>query len=384
VSKNVIKRIDKNLARRLREARRESGFSVREVSKRLPRRLAVSHATIASYENGVSVPPVDILAGLADVYRRPLNWFLENREFLTDFRYRNLHSRVALGDQRQFEGLAAKWAEAYAKLDRHLNQRPPHACKPLPGLESISEVSPERVAQAIRTVHLNLDDKQPICNAVTVLESFLARALELRATFSVDGAAANLGGDYFVVLNPEVANVRVRMNAASELAYVLFKMYGDVITKSVRDVEKFAYSFGTSLLLPDSQLRDAFDGRSFLKLIQFKEKFGVSLAAMIYRAQTMRIINSTVARWLWSQMSQRGWRENEPGYVWRDRAITFEILLESATQTKRLSWSDAERVTGVREEDLKQRIDEIISGKKPHEEEEESVALRFEAAANSA
>src|SRR5947208_2618439 len=96
------------------------GLSSRAVAKRLPRKLAVSHVTIATYENGITVPPVDVLAGLADIYARPLNWFLENRETLGIFRYRNLPSRVRLAERRQFEAVTGKWADAYFKLDKHL------------------------------------------------------------------------------------------------------------------------------------------------------------------------------------------------------------------------------------------------------------------------
>ncbi len=50
MKKTILARIDRNLARRLREARREVGLSTRSVAKMLPRRLAISHATVASYE----------------------------------------------------------------------------------------------------------------------------------------------------------------------------------------------------------------------------------------------------------------------------------------------------------------------------------------------
>ena len=159
-----------------------------------------------------------------------------------------------------------------------------------------------------------------------------------------------------MVLNPEVASDRVRMNAAHELAHVLYDGCKQRNGLTDNDVEKRAYVFASSLLLPESQLRSAFEGRSFLKLIQYREKFGVSLAAMIYMAEKTRIINTTTSRRLWSEMTKHGWRQHEPGHVWRDRAINFEIMLESAIQSRQLTWSDAERITGVRETDLRERI----------------------------
>src|SRR5205823_4581832 len=116
----------------------------------------------------------------------------------------------------------------------------------------------------------------------------------------------------------------VRMMAAYELAHILYHGCKQQFGKTDAEIEKMAYVFASSLLLPDSQLREAFDGKSFLRLIQYKEKFGVSLSAMIYMAEKSRIINTTPSRWLWREMGKRGWRQNEPGLVWRDRAITFE------------------------------------------------------------
>ena len=120
MSKKIVTRVNINLARRLREARREAGLSTRAVAAKLPRRFAVSHATVASYENGTTVPPIDVLGAFADFYKRPLNWFLENRDTLGGFRFRNLRSRVPLAERRQFEAVASKWADAYLNLDRFL------------------------------------------------------------------------------------------------------------------------------------------------------------------------------------------------------------------------------------------------------------------------
>src|SRR6266700_774314 len=119
--KKIVNRVDRNLARRLREARREVGLSTRAICDRLPRRLSVSHTTLSSYENGTTKPPVDVLAALADLYSRPLTWFLDSRETLSGFRYRNLKHRNSIAEKRQFEAQASKWAEGYLKLHRFLS-----------------------------------------------------------------------------------------------------------------------------------------------------------------------------------------------------------------------------------------------------------------------
>lgn len=356
--KNILKRIDRNLARRLREARREVGFSTRTVAKKLPRKLAVTHTTIAAYENGTTTPPINTLAALADTYQRPLNWFLESRETLEGFRYRNMSSRIRLSDQRQFEAQASKWADAYFRLGQHRNGT---SARPHQIPVSHDNEPPDVLADVVRRKLLGLEDEQPIPSMIHVLESFSAWAFELKATFGIESAAARRGDDFVVVLNPETANDRVRMTAAYELAHILYHGCKQHLGKTDADIEKMAYLFASSLLLPNTQLREAFEGKSFLKLIQYKERFGISLSAMIYMAERLRIINTTTSRWLWSEMGKRGWRQNEPGFVWRDRAITFETMLECAIQGRRMTWADAERITGVREEELRDRLRCVMS-----------------------
>ena len=347
VAKNIISRIDKNLARRLKEARREVGLSTRAVSAELPKKLRVSHSTIASYENGVGVPPIDVLGALATVYGRPINWFLETRDTLTDFQYRNLQSRVPLADQRTYAAKAGKWAEGYLALEAHLHR------KRQSRWEDADGVPPAELANLIRTKHLNLDDTEAVLDTVAVLESFSTWAIELRADFGCDGAAAHFGEREIVVINPVVANERVRFNVSHELAFILYSK--ESRQSSVR-VKEDAQTFACSLIMPDSQLGEAFRGKSFLRLIEFKERFGISLSAMIHRAEELQIINSTASRWLRSEIVKRGWRRSEPGYVWRDRALSFETMLESAIGMKELTLDEAERITSIPQEELKQRL----------------------------
>lgn len=367
--KNIVNRIDRNLARRLREARKEVGLSTRAVAAKMPKRVAVSYVTISSYEKGTSVPPIDVLASLADIYRRPINWFLDNRAGLTDFKFRNLPSRVPLSDQRQFEAQAGKWVEAYTKLEQYLRPAHPRLDKGKV-LAAVESTNPKVLSTAVRKV-IGLDEDQPVQSTVSVLESFSALAVELRASFGIDGAAARHGDDFVVVLNPNTANERLRLNAAHELAYVFYSDWQQPLSISESMVEKQAYDFASTLLLPESQLTKAFDGKSFLKLIQYKERFGVSLATMIFRAEQSKIISQSQSRYLWMEMIKRGWNKKEPGYVWRDRAIGFEMMLESAIQTKALTWLDAERITGVREGELRQRLLDVTSQTTPIEAADE-------------
>src|SRR5205823_5309452 len=107
---------------KLKLARLGVGFSTRAVAGLLSRQFAISHATIANYEKGRTTPSLEILTALADIYHRPVQWFVESGPALTGIRYRNLPSKVRVSDRRWFEANALRWLEAYIKLEKRLNK----------------------------------------------------------------------------------------------------------------------------------------------------------------------------------------------------------------------------------------------------------------------
>src|SRR5262249_4836083 len=152
----------------------------------------------------------------------------------------------------------------------------------------------------------------------------------------IDGLAAKYGEEYIVVLNPTVSNDRVRFNAAHELAHVLFGDC-DQNTQETKEVERRAFDFASHFLLPNNQLKKAFLGKSMFRLVQFKERFGISLAAMVYRADKFGFITKTEAKWLWIEFARRGWKSNEPGLVRPDRATRFEQLIDELLNSGKMS-----------------------------------------------
>jgi Zn-dependent peptidase ImmA (M78 family) len=124
----------------------------------------------------------------------------------------------------------------------------------------------------------------------------------------------------------------------------------------VKGDEDVAFACARNFLLPRSRLREAFEGESFVKLVKFKEKFGISVSAMIYAARQERILSDKTARFLWIEISRRGWRENEPGKVRPDRATRFEQLVDGAILQRKMNMHQAALFVGVRESELSERL----------------------------
>lgn len=342
-----------SLAQKLKAARAATGLSTRAVSNRIGKQPAISHSTIANYEKARTMPTLEVLAVLANVYERPLTWFLETGPALSGIRYRNLKSKVRVGDRHLFEAKAQHWLEAYVRLESRLGKplRPKH---PLP---EIAPDEPDHVIAAKVRKILKLKDDMPIPSVVSVLEQFGVRTIELPTDLRIDGLAGRFGDEFTVVLNPKTSNDRCRMNAGHELGHILPGDCENTESANEKETERRAYGIASHLILPEGQLKDAFQGRSFVRLVQYKERFGISIAAMVYRAEQTGIIEPQVAKRIWIEFSKRGWRTNEPGHVRPDRARRFELLLEEALTEGKLSWREAESFLGVREQDLRERLD---------------------------
>jgi Zn-dependent peptidase ImmA (M78 family)/DNA-binding XRE family transcriptional regulator len=345
--------VRENLASKLKTARSLTGMSTRAVSAKLAKRFAVSHATLANYESGRTVPPMDVLAALAELYERPLNWFLEGGKSLTGVQYRNLKSRVRMSDLHTFEANVQRWIDAYVALELRLGRS-------LTKAVSVSFSSrdklllPDELGRAVRR-ELNISEDEPISSVVEVLERFGIRVLENPTDLRIDGLAAKYDGKYVVVLNPTVSNDRTRLNAAHELGHVL---YGDCDSEEAADkaTEQRAFEFASHLLLPNNQLKRAFEGQSMVRLVQFKERFGISLAAMVYRAEKLGFIPKSTAKMLWIEFARRGWKTNEPGTVRPDRATRFEQLIDEALASRKLSLKELADLAGVRPEAIRERL----------------------------
>jgi Zn-dependent peptidase ImmA (M78 family) len=292
---------------------------------------------------------------LANLYERPINWFLERGAPLSNVRYRNSPSRLRVGDRHRFEGDVHRWIEAYVAIEERLDRR---LVAEFDGFRARrGETEAELAIRVRRALGMHVEQPEPIPSVVEVLERFGIRTLEHSTDLRIDGLAARYGKEHVVVLNRDVANDRCRLNAAHELGHIL---YGDCDRKEIVDckaTEKRAFQFASHLLLPNRRLKEAFTGQSVVRLVQYKERYGISLAAMVYQAEKQRIITKPVARRLWAEFTKRGWKSREPGQVRPDRATRFEQLIDSAIFDNRISLREASAVAGVKPEDLQARID---------------------------
>ena len=338
------------LGERLKAARAGTGLSTRAVAEKLRGVAPVSHATLANYERDSTRPPIDVMTALAALYQRPLNWFLGDGATLSGVHYRNLKSKVGVRDKHRFEAECQRWLDAYSAIERHVGDE----LKAEMEFAVDPDESPADAAIRLRS-DLNLDKDDRLPSVVDLLEWLGVRVMETETELAIDGLAAMMDDEHVVVLNADVANDRARMNAAHEAGHVIL---GDCAVggEESKEQEKAAFEFASHLLLTSEMLAEAFKRKSVVDLVRFKERFGISLAAMVYRAREEELIRESEARQLWIEFAKRGWRAQEPGRVWADRATRFEALIDSALVAGRSTLANMAEVAGVREDELRRRL----------------------------
>jgi Zn-dependent peptidase ImmA (M78 family) len=292
---------------------------------------------------------------MADIYELPINWFLQPEAVLTNVCYRAL-KKVGMKEKRQFEASAQRWLDGYRKLETMLEEK---LRNKLEDFRTQRNENGKLLAERLRK-KLYLGD-QPVPSTIEVLHWFGVRVLTIDGPPGIDGLSAKLEQEPVVVLNFRLSNDRVRLNAVHELGHHLYShsASGRGLTDTER--ENLAFEFASHFLMPVSKLKAAFDGYSMLRLIEYKKRYGISMAAMIYRAWREELLSEKMYRMLWREFGKRGWRKTEPGEVGADLPLRFEQMLESAIRRGVLTWAKAANVTRIREEELRERLTRAVN-----------------------
>lgn len=122
----------------------------------------------------------------------------------------------------------------------------------------------------------------------------------------MDGISSWVGDVPVIGLAPNVPGDRFRLTLGHELAHLLFHKRPTATT------EHEANRFASNLLFPQGEFEEQMPDRPQLRdFVALKSSWGVSVAALVYRAHDLEIIDDSRYRALQIQMSK--WRRNEPG-----------------------------------------------------------------------
>lgn len=123
---------------------------------------------------------------------------------------------------------------------------------------------------------------------------------------------------------------RQRFTVAHELGHLILHPARRSLLTSA-EAEKEAHRFAGAFLMPRERAEDAFAGGFTLReLAVLKQRWGISIQALIKRAATLGIITPDREESLYKQVSARGWRKEEPVTVHPEQPALMRAMLARA------------------------------------------------------
>jgi Zn-dependent peptidase ImmA (M78 family) len=154
----------------------------------------------------------------------------------------------------------------------------------------------------------------------------------------------------FIVLSRDKASaVRQRFDAAHELAHII--LHQKVTEKHLNNqttykfIEKQADAFASYILLPERDFLDELYSPTLDGFLSLKERWGVSVAAMIMRSRALDLLDDASAKRMWMNYTRRGWRKGEPldGKLVKESPYlirrSFEMLIDERVQSPSDIWA---------------------------------------------
>lgn len=291
----------------LRVARSFRGLSVSELAEE----AGVSRQIVSSIENGSTQPFRPMLLAIADALRFPLRFFFDApvmpERGAFHFRRGARVPQHEIDRARAHAALFGRVTKTFGSFAKFSRPRLPKVAVPA-GDDGI-EVAAEKFRTAI---NFRLDT--PIANCI--------RAAEAAGVFvgTFDAGAVPVHGFacaspvLLLMLKSEAAWSRRRFSTMHEIGHLM--MHTTNVAMDV-DVERQADRFAGAVLVPRQVFWREFPrsgSRHFdwAALIAMKQRWGVSIQALIHRAYDLGLINAVQYRTANIHITKNGWRTAEP------------------------------------------------------------------------
>lgn len=333
-------------AYRLQVARQARAFTKSDLSKR----LEMSAAALSQFELGQNRPSPATTERLSSVLGFAPSFFSTGTvlsaadqaddEFVDSYgHFRSLRS-VSATRRRQVLTVAHLLRDVTAFLERHVKL--PELDVPRHDVER-----PEDIASVAAQVRIEIEagSDGPVGDVLRLLE----RRGIVGARYPIDAAdisafSVPVERRAFLVLKQqrEAKYDRDRFSSCHELGHLVMHKPGQSLAS--KTLERQANVFASEFLMPTESIRDELSSKvDWSRLLQLKQRWGVSMAALLYRSKSLGIMPEATYVQALRTMNVRGWRKNEPGII---AAIEAPTLLSAALAAAGLTAADVSAASG--------------------------------------
>ncbi|RYY60329.1 MAG: helix-turn-helix domain-containing protein [Chitinophagaceae bacterium] len=336
-------------AERLKSARKMKGWSLQDLSDNLT--LALSKQALSKYEQGEMNPGSDVLIALANALDVKPDYFLREPIELGEIAFRKTPDLSAKEIDRITE-LVKDHLERYLEVEELLGIttqfKSPIKDKVISDPEQIDGL----VAQLNKAWNLGYD---PIPNVIDMLEEHNVKVIEIDADDKFDGLSTWVDKIPVVVVSKHYSVERKRFTALHELGHLVLS-----IDKGA-DEERICHAFAGAMLLPDGSLEKLLGNKrkniAMGELVSIKEQFGISIQAIMMRAQLKGIVDKTFVSKFWRAI---GGNKKEIGlgkFKGNEKSYRFQHLVFRLAAEEIVSLSKAANLAGKKLAQFREELD---------------------------
>jgi Zn-dependent peptidase ImmA (M78 family) len=272
--------------------------------------LRLSQGNYSKVEHGLIEPSESFIEQVSLFFQVNPDFFYQNEKaYPPQNPYHRCRSTLQIGDRDRVEAIANIYRIHIKKLLETVEI--PYNLLSVPISESSS---PSEIARLTRR-NFRLPNG-PVTDLTKILEdNGIFVILYNFQTEALDGFTIHGANDILplIFINSAFPGERIRFTLAHELGHLV--MHQQLETE--QDIEKEANSFASEFLMPEfdikRDLRYVNTSRINVEiLVRIKMKWKVSMNALLKRAEDLTVISKNQAKYLWMQMSQKGFRKVEP------------------------------------------------------------------------
>jgi Zn-dependent peptidase ImmA (M78 family)/transcriptional regulator with XRE-family HTH domain len=359
--------LPKPIPERIKEAREARGYGLESFAEA----LKVTRQAVAQYETGQIAPSSDVMSRIIALTAQPPAFFTTPHSRASDDISPFWRSLKRMDEtQRRRIGRRLHWAYDVSEYVGRFIHLPDVR---LPHLEFDPEIGNdeeiEKAATAVR--ELWGLGTGPIHNLAAIFEDngILLVREQVRCD-DMDAVSCWQRGRPFILFSAEVTSgPRSKYNLAHELGHIVLHASVEVTSRNLDKIEKQANRFAGALLLPRESFTREVLGTSIGYFKYLKERWGVSIAAMIYRCKDLDALSKNQQAYLMRQMNYLKIKEVEPlddQFPAGDPSILAEsikMLINNGVQTKvqveqaiPVNLADIESICGVKKGYLDTRV----------------------------
>lgn len=308
----------------LRLARQRLGFTQKEAAFR----LGVLQPVLSRFENGLADPDSAFLMKASQVYAVPADFFsMRDPVYGPPVSVHAMLRGASDVTARELDVISAELNLRVMHLTRFLENVDFNATSNVPPLDVEQFGSPAKIAATVRA-HWGIPSG-PIRDLTHWVER--AGCIVGYSTFggaTVSGVTFRVPGrPPLILLNESHPADRMRYTLAHELGHLVMHRF------PTDTMEQEANDFASAILLPENDIAAYFRGRRItLELLAaLKIEWKVSMQALLMRASGLGFVTPNQNRYLWQQISARGWRTAEPPELdfKREQATALPAIIKS-------------------------------------------------------